>query len=189
MGNASKRAAKNIRIVQQHGLAVLVINAIFILWRLYRNRATASWGHYASLLPTSAVYGVSYRLLKSQAEDGSELFQKGLVEYCWDMVWITMFVQLLACYTDWAWVLYSIVRLRACLCCAPHLPIVAHPAAPPSAPCEQPPSIGSCYGGYMLWTQVIYPWISKVDGEPEGDDVSSKKKLKAERMMRRQKGK
>jgi len=115
MGNAAKRAVKNIRIVQQHGLAILLINVIFIGWRLYRNRLTASWAHYASLLPTSAVYAFGYRLLKAQAEDGSELFQKGLVEYCWDMVWVTMFVQLLACYTEWAWVLYSIVRVpRAC---------------------------------------------------------------------------
>ncbi|KAG8468320.1 hypothetical protein KFE25_013403 [Diacronema lutheri] len=160
MGNAAKRAVKNIRIVQQHGLAILLINVIFIGWRLYRNRLTASWAHYASLLPTSAVYAFGYRLLKAQAEDGSELFQKGLVEYCWDMVWVTMFVQLLACYTEWAWVLYSI-----------------------------PPAIGSCYGGYTLWMRVVYPWISKVDSLPEDDDAMAKRKAKAERQMRRQKGK
>lgn len=53
----------------------------------------------------------------------------------------------------------------------------------------QPPSIGLCYGGYMLWTQVVYPWISKADTQPVDDEATAKKKAKAERSMRRQKGK
>jgi hypothetical protein len=64
--SANKRAVKSIQIVKQHGLAILLINALFVAWRLYRNRGTASWGHYASLLPTSAAYGISYRMVMQQ---------------------------------------------------------------------------------------------------------------------------
>jgi len=112
MGSTSnKRAVKNMQTVRYHGFAILLINAIFVAWRLYWNRGTATWGLYASLLPTSVAYGISYRLVMQHAEDGSELFQKGLVEYCWDIIWVTMVTQLLACVTDWAWALYSLVRL------------------------------------------------------------------------------
>jgi len=43
----------------------------------------------------------------------------------------------------------------------------------------------------MLWTQVVYPWVSKVEGggPVEDDDALSKKRIKADRQMRRQKGK
>jgi len=37
--------------------------------------------------------------------------------------------------------------------------------------------------------RVVYPWISKVDSLPEDDDAMAKRKAKAERQMRRQKGK
>jgi hypothetical protein len=117
MGSSTKKIAKNVRIVQQHGAGIMLINAFFIFLRLYRNRHTASWGHYASLVPTTATYAICYFFLQAQAVQGDELFQKGLVEYCWDMLWVTMFVQVLACYTDWAWVLYSIVRAAARLAC------------------------------------------------------------------------
>jgi hypothetical protein len=110
MGSSSKKIVKNLRVVHQHALAALLITALFVALRLYRNASTASWWLYATLLPTSATYGGTLVLLRAQANTGSDLFQPGLVDYCWDGMWITMFCQLLASYTDWAWALYSIVR-------------------------------------------------------------------------------
>mmetsp|Transcript_14400 Transcript_14400/g.34855 ORF Transcript_14400/g.34855 Transcript_14400/m.34855 type:complete len:160 (+) Transcript_14400:15-494(+) len=105
---SEKRAVQNLTIVRQHALAMVLATLLFAGYRLWRHAATASWLHWGSVVITTVVYGVCYKLLAAQASSGGELFQKGLVEYCWDMVWITLFVQVASCASDWFWLIYLI---------------------------------------------------------------------------------
>lgn len=111
MGKASeKREARNVAIVRQHAVAMVVSTAVFAAYRLYHHAATRSWFNWLTLLVASTVYAGCYWVLSGHVALGDvELFQAGLVEYSWDLVWYTLFVQILSNFTDWAWALYVIV--------------------------------------------------------------------------------
>lgn len=139
---------------------------------------------------------------------GEDLDQKGgVIEYTWDMLYVTLFVQLTTGFiSDWFWLLYTVrdPARRRCFVLrpAPHAPrlvlraprLVLHasyfaprfasPRVPRRCYCcsftrsRAPSQIPPCIGLYYLWIKVIYPWISKPDEEPGQQPMEQKNKVK-----------
>jgi len=86
---------------------------------------TVSWFTILMSLITTIAYGVTYWLITSQARPtyneanelvsgGGDLNAKGLIEYQFDIIYITIIVQLLVAFiSDWFWAIYAIIPIYA----------------------------------------------------------------------------
>ena len=153
-----KRLAANAAFMKTHTMILLIVNAIYLAYRVGLHFASFSGWHWVGLAFTSFVYLLTYYLLRESAKpryaplnDGGALLsggedmdaQGGVIEYTRDMLYVTAFIQLATGFvSDWFWLLHLV-----------------------------PPTIGF----YFLWVKVIYPWISKPDAEP---DAAPEKKQK-----------
>ena len=120
-GDAAKKLLKqNSATMSKYRLIILAVNAVYALYRIYYLWETFSSYHVAAFALTTFVYGALYLFLSSSATPkykpggellsvGVDLNQKGVIEYTWDMLYTTMFVQLSTAFiSDWFWLLYLI---------------------------------------------------------------------------------
>ena len=156
-----KRLAANAAFMKTHTMILLIVNAIYLAYRVGLHFASFSGWHWVGLAFTSFVYLLTYYLLRESAKpryaplnDGGALLsggedmdaQGGVIEYTRDMLYVTAFIQLATGFvSDWFWLLHLV-----------------------------PPTIGF----YVLWVKVIYPWISKPDAEPDAAPEGKKQKIK-----------
>ena len=88
---------------------------------VYLQDSFTGW-HIAGFSLTSTVYAVCYFVLARAAapkyaplekggalvDGGADMSQAGVIEYTWDMLYTTIFVQLATCASDWFWLVYLI---------------------------------------------------------------------------------
>lgn len=126
MGNdsAKKRILTNTAVLRKYNVIILAVNATYVAHRMYYLWATFSRWHIAAFVMTSLVYAVTYIAIIRKAaaarwkplseggaliSGGDDLDQKGVLEYCWDMLYVTMLVQLGSGFiSDWFWMLYTV---------------------------------------------------------------------------------
>ena len=127
LSRARYRQSKNVRhhhLLTRASFFSPCVQAIYILYRIYFLWSTFSSWHIAGFSLTSTVYLVCYFLLfrldgpqyepleKGGAlkSGGADLSQSGgVIEYTWDMLFVTQFVQLTTCFlSDWFWLIYLI---------------------------------------------------------------------------------
>lgn len=117
-GGAKKRAEDNQRTLKLIGIYILVCSAVFAAVRLWLKSATLGWGHYAGFAGTLAVHGICYLSIAAVARpllkggvviDGGADLSKGAIQYYFDVLYVTGFVQVLAAFTDWGWYLFLVV--------------------------------------------------------------------------------
>jgi len=157
--SAKKLLATNQALMKKYTAIIVGANALYIAYRVAYLWSTFSGWHIAGYSILLLVYAVCYFMLSRAAaptykplneggalvSGGSDLSQGGVLEYTWDMLYTTIFVQLTTGFiSDLFWLLYLL-----------------------------PP----CIGFYFLWTQVIYPWISKPE-EPTEPMAQEKQKAK-----------
>ena len=97
--------------------------AIYIAYRVYYLWDTFSSYHMAGAGILATVYAICYFMLAQAASPkyaplnkggalisgGTDLDQSGVLEYTWDMLYVTMFVQLGTGFiSDWFWLIYLI---------------------------------------------------------------------------------
>jgi hypothetical protein len=120
---AQKRlAASNVKTLLTHRYAALTINLLFILLRLFLRRKSTTYTLYimyflsASLavwlqLQLEFVGRPKFDVRGGVVDPGSDLAQKGMTEYMFDVLYLTWGIQVLvATTTGWAWFLYLLVR-------------------------------------------------------------------------------
>jgi hypothetical protein len=119
-GGAKKRAEENQRTLKLIGIYILVCSAVFAAVRLWLKSATLGWGHYAGFAGTLAVHGICYLSIAAVARplmkggvviDGGADLSKGAIQYYFDVLYVTGFVQLLASFTDWGWYVFLLVPI------------------------------------------------------------------------------
>jgi hypothetical protein len=117
-GGAKKRAEENKRTIQNVGIYVLVCSAVYAVVRLWLKSSTLSWGHYAGYAATLAAHGISYlsivavsrpTIQNGQVVDGGADLSKGVIQYYFDLLYVTGFVQLVAAFTDYGWYVFLLV--------------------------------------------------------------------------------
>ena len=114
--NEMTRAARQLR-------NLALAQALYIGYRMYHLWATFSSWHIAGFSLLTFVYATCYFILARAAapkyaplekggaliSGGTDLSQAGVIEYTWDMLYVTMFVQLATGFvSDWFWLLYTI---------------------------------------------------------------------------------
>ena len=97
--------------------------ALYIANRMWRLWETFSGWHMCAFAITTVAYAVCYFLLARAGSPkyaplekggalisgGSDLSQAGVIEYTWDMLYVTIFVQLTTGFvSDWFWLVYLI---------------------------------------------------------------------------------
>lgn len=117
-GGAKKRAEENNRTIQLIGIYILVCTAVYVLVRLWLKSSTVAWGHYAGLAATLAVNAICYLSIvavgkptieNGVVKDGGGDLSKGVIQYYFDILYVTGFVQILSAFTDWGWYVFLLV--------------------------------------------------------------------------------
>ena len=119
--DANKKLLKaNSETLSKYRYILLAVNAIYLLWRAYYLYESLSKYHAAGVLLTCSVNAGCYLFLSFSASPkyapggalvsaGTDLSQPGVIEYTWDILYVTMFVQLTtAFFSDWFWLIYLI---------------------------------------------------------------------------------
>ena len=117
---AKKRVAKNREYMRRLVYLLLGVHALYGAYRVWYLWDSFSRAHMAGAALATTVHGVAYVMLRLAArakykplveggalvDGGADLDQKGVLEYCWDMVYTTAFVQLSTAFvSDWFWLL------------------------------------------------------------------------------------
>lgn len=117
-GGAKKRAEENKRTLQLVGIYILVCTAVFGVVRLWLRRSSVVNAHYAGFATTLAANGIAYLSIAAVGRptiqggvvvDGGGDLSKGVIQYYFDLVYVTGFVQVLAAFTDWGWYVLLLV--------------------------------------------------------------------------------
>ena len=149
--------------MRKYLLIILSCNVAFLAFRVAYLFSTFSRWHQAGFALQLVSYAGLYGFLRmsctpKHGADGTLIFggedmdSKGVLEYVWDLLYVTMFIQIGTGFvSDWFWATAII-----------------------------PPGIGF----YYLWSQFIYPWISKPDAEPE-QMMNRRQQREAERDAKR----
>ena len=102
---------------------VCVLQLLYILYRIVHLWESFSGWHIAGYSMLMIVTFVCYYMISKAAaptyaplekggtliSGGSDLSQPGVLEYSWDMLYVTMFVQLATAFiSDWFWLIYTI---------------------------------------------------------------------------------
>eukprot|EP00741_Cyanophora_paradoxa_P016142 tig00000042_g15582.t1 len=122
MANQSQKkvAERNKKKLQQHLKYIAGVNAAFVLYRILFHFGTFGTWHWIGFAVTSFVYYKIYSDLssfarvdldeKGQIDDaGQDLDSKGIVEYYFDVLYITLFVQAGTMISDWFWLVYLVI--------------------------------------------------------------------------------
>lgn len=117
-GGAKRRADENKRTLQLIGVYILVCTAVYGVVRLWLKGSTAAWGHYAGLAATLAAHALCYLSIAAVGRpvvqngvviDGGGDLSKGVIQYYFDVLYVTGFVQVLSAFTDWGWYVFLLV--------------------------------------------------------------------------------
>eukprot|EP00316_Scyphosphaera_apsteinii_P022466 CAMPEP_0119312478 /NCGR_PEP_ID=MMETSP1333-20130426/26631_1 /TAXON_ID=418940 /ORGANISM="Scyphosphaera apsteinii, Strain RCC1455" /LENGTH=153 /DNA_ID=CAMNT_0007317107 /DNA_START=66 /DNA_END=527 /DNA_ORIENTATION=- len=101
---AKKRTIKNNTLLRWHLYAIFGCNAAYILYRMLLYWSSFSNWHVAGLLLIIMAYMFLFGFLRMAANSGSDLDDKGVIEYVRDLLYVTMFVQLTTGFiSDWFW--------------------------------------------------------------------------------------
>jgi hypothetical protein len=113
---AKKRAEENKQRLKTLQLVILVTTAVYAGIRLGAFRSTAQWYHWAGLILTLGVHGVSYWIIAAVGkpvyqngeliDGGGDLSKSVAASYSHDVLYVSSMVQLLAAFTNWGWLLY-----------------------------------------------------------------------------------
>ncbi|EES05756.1 hypothetical protein BDA96_04G307600 [Sorghum bicolor] len=99
---------------------ILVSNAIYIVVRMAIMHSSFTWKHWIGLMVTSAAYFLPYKQLASMAkpvysdngellDGGFDLSTGGVCEYLYDVIYITVFVQLMSIISEKFWWTYLVI--------------------------------------------------------------------------------
>jgi len=121
---AKKLVITNAALKRKYRLIILGINALYILFRVWYLWESFSGWHMCGLALTSTVYAVCYLIIHMSAtpkykplheggaliSGGEDMDMKGgVIEYTWDMLYTTMFIQLATGFLhDFFWLLFTI---------------------------------------------------------------------------------
>jgi hypothetical protein len=117
-GGAKKRQEENAVTLQKLAAYIVVCSTIFAVVRLWLKSASVFTAHYGGFAATLAVHGICYLsiLAVSRATykpDGSLEYvgdlNKGVIQYYFDLLYVTGFVQVVSAFTDWGWYLFLLV--------------------------------------------------------------------------------
>jgi len=120
---AKKRVLKNAAFLSTIRKSILGSNAVYLAFRVGYLWASFSGYHCCAFVLTSLVYLIIYAILRSAAAakydgrgvlvDGGmhdlaeDLNKGGMIEYTWDMLLVTVFVQLATAFlSDYFWLLF-----------------------------------------------------------------------------------
>ncbi|CAD6243067.1 unnamed protein product [Miscanthus lutarioriparius] len=99
---------------------ILISNAIYIVVRMAIMHSSFTWKHWIGLMVTSAAYFLPYKQLASMAkpvysdngellDGGFDLSTGGVCEYLYDVIYITVFVQLMSIISEKFWWTYLVI--------------------------------------------------------------------------------
>ncbi|KAG2660416.1 transmembrane protein 208 homolog [Panicum virgatum] len=99
---------------------ILISNAIYIVVRMAIMHSSFTWKHWIGLMLTSAAYFLPYKQLASMAkpvysdngellDGGFDLSTGGICEYLYDVIYITVFVQLMSLISEKFWWTYLVI--------------------------------------------------------------------------------
>jgi hypothetical protein len=117
-GGAKKRAEENKRTIQLVGIYILVCSAFYAVVRLWLKSSSLTWGHYAGFAATLTAHGICYLSIAAVGRpviqngavvDGGGDLSKGVIQYYFDILYVTGFVQILSAFTDWGWYVFLLV--------------------------------------------------------------------------------
>jgi hypothetical protein len=117
-GGAKKRAEENKRTIQLIGIYILVCSAVYAVVRLWLKSSSLTWGHYAGFAATLTAHGICYLSIAAVGRpvvqngsviDGGGDLSKGVIQYYFDILYVTGFVQILSAFTDWGWYVFLLV--------------------------------------------------------------------------------
>ena len=111
--SAKKILARNKQTLERHRNAILAANAAYLPYRLYVHHKSLTNYHLAALLAfwiaTAALYGSlrssaapKYAPGGALAYAGADLHAQGVIEYCFDLLYTVLFIQLATGFlSDW----------------------------------------------------------------------------------------
>ncbi|KAL1507087.1 hypothetical protein AB1Y20_007946 [Prymnesium parvum] len=121
--SAKKRVIINRELMQRYRRIILGVNALYVLFRMWYLWPSFSNWHMGGFALTSTIYAACYFMLSKAAapkyaplaeggaliSGGEDLGQAGVLEYTWDMLYTTLFVQLATGFLhDGFWLLFTI---------------------------------------------------------------------------------
>jgi hypothetical protein len=116
-----KRVITNAALMSKWRMIILGANALYVLFRMVYLWDSFSHWHMCGFALTSIIYLATYSLLHKAAapvyaplaqggaliSGGEDMRQEGVIEYSWDMLWTTMFIQLTSGFiSDLFWLLF-----------------------------------------------------------------------------------
>lgn len=117
-GGAKKRAEENKRTLQLIGVYIVVCSAVHAVVRLWLKQSSVAGWHYVAYAATLAAHAIAYLSMvaiarpvvqNSTVVDGGGDLSKGVIQYYFDLVYVTGFVQILAAFTDYGWYVFLLV--------------------------------------------------------------------------------
>eukprot|EP00295_Goniomonas_pacifica_P002442 CAMPEP_0175804850 /NCGR_PEP_ID=MMETSP0107_2-20121207/345_1 /TAXON_ID=195067 ORGANISM="Goniomonas pacifica, Strain CCMP1869" /NCGR_SAMPLE_ID=MMETSP0107_2 /ASSEMBLY_ACC=CAM_ASM_000203 /LENGTH=165 /DNA_ID=CAMNT_0017116237 /DNA_START=10 /DNA_END=507 /DNA_ORIENTATION=+ len=126
MANQAVKAKlkENTALLFKYFWIIILVNAAYagVRFGLYGDTYT-KW-HAISFGLTSLIYYAAYATLKTHAlpahaadpeeiDHVGDLSQGGVIEFCWDAIYVNIFVQLTSLYSDWFWLLWLVVPAYA----------------------------------------------------------------------------
>jgi len=116
-----KLAAQNARTMSSLWRGFLIVNAIYLLYRVWYHYATFSWWLVAMYAASCGISVLLLRQLNAMAtatfdesglivDGGQDLAQEGITSYMFDVIYVTWFVHLsTALVSDLFWWLYLVI--------------------------------------------------------------------------------
>ncbi|KAI3429460.1 hypothetical protein D9Q98_005552 [Chlorella vulgaris] len=123
-GGDKRRLEANAKHLQKLQIAIAAANVAFLVIRLLLRRTTAGKLLWVAWLATLVVAAAAYRMIASSLApaygpsgellySGQDLKVGGVMSYLHDVIYITLFVQLAGCVTDYAWLAFLLIPAYA----------------------------------------------------------------------------
>ncbi|GAM24596.1 hypothetical protein SAMD00019534_077710, partial [Acytostelium subglobosum LB1] len=122
MGNqgAKKRKQQNEKEIMRLQIAILSVNVVYIIYRYWYHGDTFTLSNYFLYAATVILTGIPYLLISTMAkvtnnaegeliDGGADLSAKGLVEYYFDSIYISLLVLLLGLLSDKAFLILLVI--------------------------------------------------------------------------------
>jgi len=117
---AKKQKQKNEITIKNLQRISVIIYIFYLLMRVGVYNESFSYLHWGGLIFFTVIYLVTYNGIVSLAAveydtqgeltyGGADLAGKGIVEYYFDLIYITWFVQVATVWSDWFWLIYLVV--------------------------------------------------------------------------------
>jgi hypothetical protein len=116
---AKKTMKENARLLRNLRIQVAIFMGIYLLHFIWHFSSVRFWD-WVGLAVFSAINFFVYLGLRAYARPtlndegeivspGSDLNQKGLIEYHWDLLYVTWFVQITSLYSKWFWLVMLVI--------------------------------------------------------------------------------